>query len=82
VLTGAVAPVVADRSLVRFTTTQALLTRVLRAGGLAGRAKVVKPSNRSDLLDLDEFGLLAADPKIGPLLCEVIATRPTRRRRS
>lgn len=37
--------------LVRFTTTQALLTRVLRAGGLDG--------GPSDLLVLDEFRLPA-----------------------
>src|SRR5439155_4765246 len=61
--------------LVRFTTTQALLTRVLRAGGLDGRAKVLKPYIQSDLLVLDEFGYLPADPEIGPLLYEVIATR-------
>ncbi len=49
--------------LVRFTTTHALLTRVLR------------PYIQSDLLVLDEFGYLPADPEIGPILYEVIATR-------
>src|SRR3989475_8028431 len=61
--------------LVRFTTTHALLTRVLRAGGLDGRAKVLRPYIQSDLLVLDEFGYLPADPEIGPILYEVIATR-------
>src|SRR2546422_4043057 len=37
---------------VRFTTVQALLTRVLRAGGLDGRAKVLRPYIESDLLVL------------------------------
>src|SRR5205823_9466806 len=54
--------------LVRFTTTHALLTRVLRAGGLDGRAKVLRPYIQSDLLVLDEFGYLPADPEIGPIL--------------
>src|SRR5213078_4601032 len=53
----------------------ALLTRVLRAGGLDGRAKVLRPYIQSDLLVLDEFGYLPADPEIGPILYEVIATR-------
>ena len=59
----------------RFTTVQALLTRVLRAPGLDGRAKVLKPYHASDVLILDEFGYLPADPDIGPILYEVIATR-------
>jgi DNA replication protein DnaC len=60
---------------VRFTTVQALLTRVLRAPGLEGRARILKPYHASDLLILDEFGYLPADPDIGPILYEVIATR-------
>jgi DNA replication protein DnaC len=60
---------------VRFITAQALLTRVLRAAGLDGRAKVLRPYIESDLLILDEFGYLPADPEIGPVLYEVIATR-------
>lgn len=60
---------------VRFTTVQALLTRVLRAGGLDGRAKVLRPYIESDLLVLDEFGYLPADPEIAPILYELIATR-------
>jgi len=60
---------------VRFTTVQALLTRVLRTGGLDGRAKVLRPYIESDLLVLDEFGYLPADPEIGPILYELIATR-------
>jgi DNA replication protein DnaC len=60
---------------VRFTTVQALLARVLRAPGLDGRAKVLKPYHASDVLLLDEFGYLPADPDIGPILYEVIATR-------
>ena len=59
----------------RFTTVQALLTRVLRAPGLDGRAKVLKPYHASDVLILDESGYLPADPDIGPILYEVIATR-------
>jgi DNA replication protein DnaC len=60
---------------VRFPTAQALLTRVVRAPGLDGRAKVLKPYHASDVLILDEFGYLPADPDIGPILYEVIATR-------
>jgi DNA replication protein DnaC len=60
---------------VRFTTVQALLARVLRAPGLDRRAKVLKPYHASDVLILDEFGYLPADPDIGPILYEVIATR-------
>ena len=60
---------------VRFTTVQALLSRVLRAPGLDGRAKVLKPYHTSDLLILDELGYLPADPDLGPILYEVIATR-------
>ncbi len=60
---------------VRFTTVQALLTKVLRAPGLEGRAKALKPVHGSDLLILDEFGYLPADPDLGPILYEVIATR-------
>lgn len=62
--------------LVRFTTTQALLTRVLRAGGLDGRAKVLKPYIQSDLLVLDEFGYLPADPEIGARAARQRARRP------
>lgn len=60
---------------VRFTTVQALLIRVLRAPGLEGRAKILKPYHASDLLILDELGYLPADPDLGPILYEVIATR-------
>ncbi len=60
---------------VRFTTVQALVSKVLRTPGLEGRAKVLKPYHASDLLILDELGYLPADPDIGPILYEVIATR-------
>jgi DNA replication protein DnaC len=60
---------------VRFTTVQALLARVLRAPGLDGRAKVLKAYHASDVLILDELGYLPADPDLGPILYEVIATR-------
>lgn len=61
--------------MVRFTTVQALLSKVLRSSGLDGRAKVLTPYHASDLLILDEFGYLPADPDLGPILYEVIATR-------
>jgi DNA replication protein DnaC len=61
--------------LVRFTTVQALLSRVLRTPGLDGRAKVLKSYHASDVLILDELGYLPADPDLGPILYEVIATR-------
>ncbi len=54
---------------------QALVSKVLRTPGLEGRAKVLKPYHASDLLILDELGYLPADPDIGPILYEVIATR-------
>src|SRR3990170_369071 len=53
----------------------ALLKRGLRAPGLDGRARVLKPYHASDVLILDEWGYLPADPDIGPILYEVIATR-------
>jgi len=40
-----------------------------------GRAKILKPYHASDLLILDELGYLPADPDLGPILYEVIATR-------
>jgi DNA replication protein DnaC len=46
----------------------ALLTRVVHAPGRDGRARVLKPYHASDLLILDEFGYLPADPDIGPIL--------------
>lgn len=45
---------------VRVITAQALLTRVLRAAGLDGRAKVLRPYIESDLLILDEFIMAAS----------------------
>jgi DNA replication protein DnaC len=44
---------------VRFTTVQALLSRVLRAPGLDGRAKVLKPYHASDVLILDSCGVVS-----------------------
>ena len=54
--------------LVRFTTVQALLSRVLRTPGLDSRAKVLKSYHASDVLILDELGYLPADPDLGPIL--------------
>jgi DNA replication protein DnaC len=59
---------------------QALLTRVLRAPGLDGRAEVLKPFHAGDVLILDEFGYSPADSDIGPVLYEAIATRYERTR--
>src|SRR5207245_9758915 len=55
--------------LVRFTTTHALLTRVLRAGRLDGRAKVLRPYLQSDLLRLDELGHVPGGPENCPSIC-------------
>src|SRR3990172_789257 len=56
---------------VRFTTVQALLTRVLRAPGLDGRARVLKPYHASDVPD----GSAAPD-----VVCRAPARPPVGRR--
>jgi len=72
----AIGPALLKRGyLVRFTTAHPLSTRVLRAGGLDGRAKVLRPYIQGDLLVLDEFEYPPAGPGIGPILYEVIAAR-------
>jgi DNA replication protein DnaC len=60
---------------VRFENVQRLINRVLRARGLQERQEVLKPLLNCDLLILDEFGYLLADPAIGPILYELIAGR-------
>lgn len=60
---------------VRFENVQRLINRVLRARVLRERQEVLKPLLDCDLLILDEFGYLPADPTIGPVLYELIAGR-------
>ena len=55
-----------------------LVNQALAAGTL-GRSKIVKPLLECDLLILDEFGYLPADPAVGPLLYEIVAGRYERK---
>jgi len=63
---------------VRFVTVQRLVNQALAAGA-SGRSKLVKPLLDCDLLILDEFGYLPADPAVGPLLYEIVAGRYERK---
>lgn len=60
---------------VRFVTAQQVANRVLAAQGRAGVEQVLQPLVRCDLLILDEFGYLPADPQLGPALYELVSGR-------
>jgi DNA replication protein DnaC len=60
---------------VRFVVAQQLANAVLAAPTRAAVTKVIKPLIACDLLLLDEFGYLALEPQVGPVLYEIIAGR-------
>jgi DNA replication protein DnaC len=60
---------------VRFVVAQQLANAILEAGSRTQVAKIIEPLIKSDLLILDEFGYLALDPAVGPILYEIIAGR-------
>lgn len=59
---------------VRFVTVQSLVNKALGVESQE-RKKVLRPLLLCDLLILDEFGYLPADPGVGPLLYELVAGR-------
>jgi len=60
---------------VRFLTAQQFANQVLAAPTRTDIERVLQPLLRCDLLILDEFGYLPADPRLGPALYEVISGR-------
>ncbi len=60
---------------VRFVVAQQLANAVLAASSRKDVAKTIDPLISCDLLILDEFGYLALEPQVGPVLYEIIAGR-------
>jgi DNA replication protein DnaC len=60
---------------VRFVVAQHLANAVLSATTRDEVTRLIDGLIRTDLLILDEFGYLTLDPKVGPVLYEVIAGR-------
>lgn len=60
---------------VRFIVAQQLANAVLAAPSRKEVAKIIDPLISCDLLILDEFGYLALEPQVGPVLYEMIAGR-------
>ena len=60
---------------VRFVTAQSLATGVLRCRDVDARQRLLKPLFNADLFVLDELGYIHTDPRLGPVLYELIATR-------
>jgi DNA replication protein DnaC len=60
---------------VRFVLAQHLANAVLTASSRRELAKTIDPLIACDLLILDEFGYLAVEPQVGPVLYEIIAGR-------
>src|SRR5260370_582142 len=60
---------------VRFVVAQQLANALLAASSRAEMAKTIAPLIACDLLILDEFGYLAVEPQVGPVLYEIIAGR-------
>jgi DNA replication protein DnaC len=60
---------------VRFVMAQHLANTVACAATRAELDRFIKPLITCDLLVLDEFGYLTLDPKVGPVLYEMIAGR-------
>src|SRR6266568_8708889 len=55
--------------------TQQLVNAVVATATRVDLARFIKPLVTCDLLILDEFGYLTLDPKVGPVLYEIIAAR-------
>jgi len=60
---------------VRFVVAQHLANAVLSAATREEVTRLIAGLISTDLLILDEFGYLTLDPKVGPVLYEVIAGR-------
>jgi DNA replication protein DnaC len=60
---------------VRFVVTQQLANAVLEATARTKVAKIIEPLVKCEVLILDEFGYLALEPQVGPVLYELIAGR-------
>lgn len=60
---------------VRFVMAQQLANTVVSATSRAELDRFIKPLISTDLLILDEFGYLTLDPKVGPVLYEIVAGR-------
>ncbi len=60
---------------VRFVMAQQLVNAVVATATRVDLARFIKPLVTCDLLILDEFGYLTLDPKVGPVLYEIIAGR-------
>lgn len=60
---------------VRFLTAQQLATQVLEAPTRSAVREVLAPLVRCQVLILDEFGYLSADPQLGPAMYELISGR-------
>jgi DNA replication protein DnaC len=60
---------------VRFVVAQHLANAVLSAATRDDLTRLIAGLTSTDLLILDEFGYLTLDPKVGPVLYEIIAGR-------
>lgn len=60
---------------VRFVVAQQLANAILAAPSRREVEKVIEPLIKCHLLILDEFGYLALEPQVGPVLYEIIAGR-------
>lgn len=60
---------------VRFVLAQQLANAVLTAESRRELTRTIDPLIACDLLILDEFGYLAVEPQVGPVLYEIIAGR-------
>src|SRR5438067_5061821 len=60
---------------VRFMMAQQVANAVLTATTRADLARLIEPLIKCDLLILDEFGYLSLEPRVGPVLYEILAGR-------
>lgn len=60
---------------VRFLTAQHLANQIVAAADRDAIDHLLRPLVRCDLLILDEFGYLTVDPRVGPILYELVAAR-------
>ena len=59
----------------RFVSVQSLATSLLRCREVESRKKLINPLLGADVLILDELGSIPTDPRLGPVLYELIAGR-------